>query len=52
MLSRDRRRRQGRRDCEGEWRDKLVDSGVYFDVAMTQFFGGNAYGGTQILVFG
>jgi len=36
----------------GNWlgdglRDKLVDSGVYFDVATTQFFGGNAYGGTR-----
>ena len=36
----------------GNWlgdglRDKLVDSGVYFDVAMTQFVGGNAYGGTE-----
>ena len=28
-------------------RDKLVESGVYFDVAMTQFYGGNVYGGTQ-----
>ena len=31
----------------GGLRDKLVESGVYFDVAMTQFFGGNAYGGTR-----
>jgi porin len=28
-------------------RDKLVDSGVYFDVAMTQWGGGNVYGGTD-----
>jgi porin len=26
-------------------RDKLVESGVYFDVAMTQWGGGNVYGG-------
>jgi porin len=31
----------------GGLRDKLVDAGVYFDVAMTQFVGGNAYGGTE-----
>jgi porin len=31
----------------GGLRDKLVDSGIYFDVAMTQFYGGNVYGGTQ-----
>ncbi len=36
----------------GNWagdglRDKLIESGVYFDVAMTQFYGGNAYGGTK-----
>ena len=29
----------------GGLRDKLVDAGVYFDVAMTQWVGGNAYGG-------
>ena len=28
-------------------RDELVDAGVYFDVAMTQFVGGNAQGGTK-----
>ena len=26
-------------------RDKLVDAGVYFDVGLTQWVGGNAYGG-------
>jgi porin len=36
----------------GNWlgdglRDKLVDAGVYFDVAMTQFVGGNPHGGTE-----
>jgi porin len=36
----------------GSWlgdglRDKLVDAGVYFDVAMTQSVGGNPYGGTE-----
>ncbi len=31
----------------GGLRDELVDAGVYFDVAMTQFVGGNAHGGTE-----
>ena len=31
----------------GGLRDKLVDAGVYFDVAMTQWGGGNVYGGTD-----
>jgi porin len=36
----------------GNWmgdglRDQLVDAGVYFDVAMTQWGGGNVYGGTD-----
>jgi len=31
----------------GGLRDKLVDAGVYFDVAMTQFGGGNVSGGTD-----
>jgi porin len=31
----------------GGLRDKLVESGIYFDVAMSQFFGGNVYGGTE-----